>query len=80
MTWNPMNYKVEQEDLISGDENGMPSEGEKSEILTIQDEECGQTKWWDSRNLKKGDYSAMCHEDRARLDAVVTLSLIKLLL
>jgi len=41
MTWNPMDSEEEQE-LISGDGNGMSSEGEKPEMLTIHDEEIVQ--------------------------------------
>jgi len=68
MTWNPMLCEKDHT-FISGDKYGMSSEREKSEILTIQDEECGQSKRWYSRNLKEGNYSAMCQEVRARLDA-----------
>jgi len=68
MTWNPMLCEKDHK-FISGDEEGMSSEGKKSEIWTIQDEECGQTKRWDSRNLKEGDYSAMCQQVEAWLDA-----------
>jgi len=38
MTWNPMDSEEEQEELIGGDENGMSSEGEKPEMLSIHDE------------------------------------------
>jgi len=69
MTWNPMLCEKEQEKLISGDKDGMSSEGEKPKILTIQDEECGQTKQLDSRKKIEGDYSAMCQEGRAWLVA-----------
>jgi len=38
-TWNPMDSEEEQEEFISGDEDGMSSEGEKPKIFTINDEE-----------------------------------------
>jgi len=41
-TWNPMHGEEEQEEFISGDENGMSSVGEKPEIWTIQDKKTGQ--------------------------------------
>jgi len=82
MTWNPMDSKKEQEELISEGEDGMSSEGEKPEMLTIhdeeigktvdvknelgpsqmvtvQDEECRQTKWLMAHNLKNDNYMAV---------------------
>jgi len=41
-SWNPMDSEEEQQEFISGDEDGMSSEGDKPEILTIHDEEIVQ--------------------------------------
>jgi len=47
----------------------MSSECEKLDILTILDNEIGQTKQLDSHDMGKSDYSAMCQEDSACVDA-----------
>jgi len=74
-----MNSKDEEEEFISGDEDGMLIEDEKPEILmfqdkervqkvvvkkepkmaqflTIQNEECGHTKWLATHNIKEDNY------------------------
>jgi len=33
-----------------------------SQFLTVQDEECGHTKWMDTHNIKEDDYTTMGQE------------------
>jgi len=43
-------------------------EPKASQFLTIQNEECGHTKWLDTHNIKEDDYTTMSQERRVRWD------------
>jgi len=58
-----------EEGVIGVAKEVMSSECEELDILTILDNEIGQTKQLDSHDMGKRDYSAMCQDDRARVDA-----------
>jgi len=45
------------------------NEPRASQFLAIQDEECGHTKWLDTHNIKKDDYTTMSQEGRVQGDA-----------
>jgi len=50
-----------------------------SQFLTIQDEECGHTKWLDTYNIKKNDYVTLSQEGGVRGKWIFSLSPVKLL-
>jgi len=45
------------------------NESSASQFLTIQDEECGHTKWLDTHKMKEDDYLTLSQEGRGRWDA-----------